>query len=236
MSLTVKLAFPELVTVTDFVALLFPTNTPRKLRLAGDSVIAGAVPVPLKATLCGLPAALSVTLTVDVRLPVLVGLNTALIVQLALAASVDPQVFVCVKSRRLPPVTLMPFNESVDVPVLVSVTTCAVLLVPTVWLPKVNEVGESRTVGCANNKVENANTADTAAHCQAASLYVKRISRRTSRFSAVLGGITYCALPGRKKSSKNQPAVGLRLCNFLHASCGVFLLRISLNFSTDFAD
>ena len=170
MLLTVKLAFPELVTVTAFVALLLPINTPLKLRLVGDSVTAGAVPVPLKATLCGLPAALSVTLTVDVRVPVLVGVNTTLIVQLALLASVDPQVFVCVKSRRSPPVSLMPINDSVDVPVLVTVTTCAALLVPTVWLPKVNEVGDSFTVGCANNKVENAKIADTAAHCQAASL------------------------------------------------------------------
>jgi hypothetical protein len=96
MSLTVKLAFPELVKVTAFVALLLPTNTPLKLRLVGDSVTAGAVPVPLKATLCGLPAALSVTFTVDVRLPVWVGVNTTLIVQLALAASVGPLVFVCV--------------------------------------------------------------------------------------------------------------------------------------------
>jgi hypothetical protein len=169
-SLTVKLAFPELVTVTDFVALLFPTSTPLKLRLVGDSVTAGAVPVPLKATLCGLPAALSVTLTADARFPVLVGVNTTLMVQLALAPSVAPQVFVCVKSRRFSPVTLIPINDSVDVPVLVSVTTCAALLVPTVWLPKAKEVGDSATVGCANNKVENANTADTTAHCQAASL------------------------------------------------------------------
>jgi hypothetical protein len=95
MSLTVKLAVPELVTVTDCVALFFPTSTPLKLRLAGDSVTAGAVPVPLKATLCGLPAALSVTFTVAVRLPVLVGVNTTLIVQLAFAASDPWQLFVC---------------------------------------------------------------------------------------------------------------------------------------------
>jgi hypothetical protein len=48
--------------------------------------------VPLKGTLCGLPVALSAMLTEAVRLPVRVGVNTTLMVQLALTASVDPQV------------------------------------------------------------------------------------------------------------------------------------------------
>jgi hypothetical protein len=98
MSLIVKPAVPVLLTVTVCVALLFPTNTPLKLRLAGVSVTTGATPVPLKDTLCGLPEALSAMLTVDVPLPVLVGVKTTLIAQLALTPRDDPQLLVCEKS------------------------------------------------------------------------------------------------------------------------------------------
>ena len=93
--LTVKLAVPVFVTVTVCGELLFPTNTPAKLTPTVDSVTAGATPVPLKATLCGLPAALSLMLTVDVRLPVLLGVKTTLMVQLLLAPKDDPQLLVC---------------------------------------------------------------------------------------------------------------------------------------------
>ncbi len=54
----------------------------------------GYVPVPDKGTCCGLPAALSVTLSAALRVPVAVGLNVTLIVQLAAAASELPQVYV----------------------------------------------------------------------------------------------------------------------------------------------
>src|SRR6266481_61113 len=85
MLLTVKLAVPVLVSVTGAAALVIPTNTP----------------VPLIGTLCGLPAALSVILTVDDRLPVLVGLKVTLIVQLAFAARDEGQVLVSEKSAVL---------------------------------------------------------------------------------------------------------------------------------------
>ena len=50
MLLIVKLAVPELVTVTGDAVLLVPTNTPVKLRPIGVSVTAGATPVPLNGT------------------------------------------------------------------------------------------------------------------------------------------------------------------------------------------
>jgi hypothetical protein len=91
-ALTVKVAVPGLFSVMDFVELLFPTNTPVKLRLAGATVAAGATPVPLKGTVCGLPAALSLMLSEDDRLPVFTGVNVTLIVQLAFTARVFPHV------------------------------------------------------------------------------------------------------------------------------------------------
>jgi hypothetical protein len=51
-------------------------------------------PVPLRATLCGEPVALSVMVSVPVRVPVVVGVKVTEIVQLAPAATLVPQVLV----------------------------------------------------------------------------------------------------------------------------------------------
>ena len=56
-----------------------------------------ATPVPLSATICGLPGALSVTETVPFRLPDALGVNVTLMVQAAPDARVEPQVWVSPK-------------------------------------------------------------------------------------------------------------------------------------------
>ncbi len=56
-----------------------------KLRLAGESVTGGALPVPLRPTVCGLLLALSTTVIDPLAAPVVVGLKVTLIVQDALA-------------------------------------------------------------------------------------------------------------------------------------------------------
>ncbi len=97
MLLIVSVAVPLLVSVTACAALVLPTCWLPKLRLVLERVTAGAAgatPVPVRLTLCGLPAALSVIDTVPVRVPVAVGVNVTLIVQLAAAATDAPQVFV----------------------------------------------------------------------------------------------------------------------------------------------
>jgi len=71
-----------------------PTATFPKFRLVGKRLTTGATPVPLNETFCGLPAALSVTDSVPVRLPVPVGVNVTLIVQLAPAPRLIPQLLV----------------------------------------------------------------------------------------------------------------------------------------------
>jgi hypothetical protein len=50
--------------------------------------------VPASETLCGLPLALSVMVTLAKRLPVAVGLKVTLMEQFAPAATLAPQVFV----------------------------------------------------------------------------------------------------------------------------------------------
>jgi len=84
-------------------------------------------PVPDSVTFCGLPAALSLTLSAAVRVPVAVGLNVILIVQLAPAASELPQVCVWAKSPALIPVIAMPVMLKLVVPTFFSVTVFAAL-------------------------------------------------------------------------------------------------------------
>ena len=86
----VNVVVPTLVSVTVFAAVVVPTVTEPKFKLVGESF--AVVPVPLRETVCGLPAALSVMLTAALRELLAVGLKVTLIVQLAAAASELPQV------------------------------------------------------------------------------------------------------------------------------------------------
>jgi hypothetical protein len=127
--------------------LVVPTSWLANVRLVGVSVTTGAVPLPLSVTLCGLPVALSVTVTLAVRLPVAAGEKVTEMVQPALAASVDGHVFVCVKSPAFVPVTPMLEMVSEPVPVFVRVVVCATVVVPTCCEPNARLVGLSVTAG-----------------------------------------------------------------------------------------
>jgi len=90
-------AVPEFVSVTLCAALGVPTAWLPKSRLAGEKLATGpfaGVPVPVRLTVCGLFAALSVKVIDPVRVPVAVGVNVTLIVQLPATATKLPQVFV----------------------------------------------------------------------------------------------------------------------------------------------
>jgi hypothetical protein len=69
-------------------------------------------------------------LSAAVRVPNAVGLNLTLIVQLAPTANELPHVWVLAKSLTLGPVIAIRVILKIAVPVLVSVTIFAVLLVP----------------------------------------------------------------------------------------------------------
>ena len=73
-------------------------------------------------------------------LPAAVGPKVTEIVQLAVAASVLAQSFVCENSVLFEPIEVM---FSVALPVFASVTVCAAEFVPTVCEPKVNELVDS---------------------------------------------------------------------------------------------
>lgn len=83
---------PELVIVKVCAALVVMMLCVPKLRLVGVTVT--IPPVPVRATDCGLPVALSVMTMVPVRAPATVGVNFTVIVQLPAAATEVPQLFV----------------------------------------------------------------------------------------------------------------------------------------------
>jgi hypothetical protein len=104
------------------------------------------MPVPVSATVCGLPAALSATLTFAVRVPEAVGVNVTLMEQDAPAATDPPQVLVSEKSPAFAPVMLTLVTVNVAVPLLVRVTTKGALDVPTVWLANARLAGVNTTL------------------------------------------------------------------------------------------
>jgi hypothetical protein len=136
---------PVFFIVMVLAALVVPTACLANVSLVGVAVTTtvGALPVPVRLTICGEFVAPSVMESVPVRVPVVVGLNVTDIVQLALLpASTVPHGVV-------PPATAEKFplaaNESdvLAVPVFFSVTTFAALVVPTVCAENVSVVGET---------------------------------------------------------------------------------------------
>ena len=126
-----RTALPVLVRVTDFVALVVPRFWPPKLSDPTERLTAGPLPVPVKATVCGLPGRLSAMLTAAARAPGTVGENFTRIVQLAFCARLLPHVLVSEKSAGFAPVILMLVMVKLALPVFVKVTVWEELVVPT---------------------------------------------------------------------------------------------------------
>jgi hypothetical protein len=130
---------PRFVTVIVCGWLAVPLLCVPKLRLVGEKFI--TVPVPVRATVCGLLVALSVTVNVPVNAPLLVGANETSMVQVAPAVKLVGQLLVWLKGA----VAAMLEIVTAEVPALVSVASCEVLVVPTVWVVKVIVAGEMET-------------------------------------------------------------------------------------------
>ena len=103
--------------------------------------------MPVNATVCGEPAALSATLTFALTEPLAVGVNVTLIVQLEPLVSVEPQVFVCPKLLELAPVIVTAMPVMVAVPLFVSVMGDDALVVESVPSVSVSDVGENVATG-----------------------------------------------------------------------------------------
>jgi len=110
-------------------------------------------PVPLNATVCGLPVALSAMFNVAVRAPFAPGVNTTLIVQLAPAASVPVALHPApdegrgtAKSSASSPLIVNPLKVTVAVLVFFTVTLNGALVVLTACEPNVKLLGVTVTV------------------------------------------------------------------------------------------
>lgn len=105
--LIVSVEVPVFVNVATFCPPIPPTTTDTQLRFAGLAEALPDVelaPVPVKATLWGLPVAESVKLSVAVRVPLAAGLNTTETVQVPEAARLVPHVLpAMVKSAAFVP-------------------------------------------------------------------------------------------------------------------------------------
>lgn len=147
---TVSTEPPLFVSVMVWAALVEPIPCDENVRLAGASVTAATTPLPVKATVCGLPAALSVMDADAERAPVVDGSKVTLIVQNAPEATGEPQVFVWLKSEAFAPVRLTLLMLSGTPPVFVTVMFCPVLVVPTACDPKeIPPEGARLTAGTA---------------------------------------------------------------------------------------
>jgi hypothetical protein len=140
------------VSVTDCAAEVVATRCDPKARLVGlsDTAGAGCVPVPVRPRACGLSAASSVIDTLAPRLPVALGLNVTLRVQVAPAASVSGasgQSLLWAKSAAFVPETPIPVIVSGAEPEFLSVDVCEPLVVPISCPPKARLVGVSVTAG-----------------------------------------------------------------------------------------
>lgn len=115
--------------VTFLLALVAPTRAVKD-RDAGLTVT-GWVPVPLRATLCGLLIASSVMVRAALLALAAVGAKIRLIVQEDWNGNVAPQVDgVCRKSPLLAPVTAMEAILTRTPVLFVTVTVCAVPVLP----------------------------------------------------------------------------------------------------------
>ena len=85
----VKAALPVLVRVTGAVAGV-PTGWSPKFTLGGESITAGAAPVPESEPVCGLFEALSVIVTAPFRMPATLGVNVTEIAHFEPAAKFPP--------------------------------------------------------------------------------------------------------------------------------------------------
>jgi hypothetical protein len=106
-------------------------------------VLVEAMPAPLRRAECGEPEALSVILTVPLRLPTTAGVKLTEIVQLLPAATVEPHVLVWAKS----PDTSMRVTVSAAVPSFDSVSSWLTLAVPRDWLAKLSTAGLREACG-----------------------------------------------------------------------------------------
>jgi hypothetical protein len=116
MPVMVRAAVPGFESVIGSAVAAVPTSVLGKASGFGLSTACGAVPIPVRAAVCGDPVALSTTEIAALRLPLAAGVNVTVMVQLAPAAREAPQLFDWPKLVAFVPVTEMLVMVSAAVP------------------------------------------------------------------------------------------------------------------------
>jgi len=124
-------ALPVLVIVTLIGDAVVFTRVLGKVTAVAENVATGAIPLPPKDTVCGLPEALSATFSVAPKVIADAGVKVTVMVHVAEAASVAPQVLDSAKSVGFVPVIVMPVIVRVLLPGLDNVVDNPVAVVPT---------------------------------------------------------------------------------------------------------
>lgn len=134
---------PVFVTVAACAALFVPCAWLPNATTVGATVYGGATPDPVSATVCVPAPPPALTLSVPFFNPGEVGLNTTLIVQVALTATDVPQVLVCANEWALVPESVMLVIGSATAPVFVTVVDMGALATFVVSLPNAKDAGDS---------------------------------------------------------------------------------------------
>lgn len=117
----------------------------------GEAATEKSEPVPVRVTVCGLPAASCVTVYVPLRAPPAVGAKVMLMVQLAPASRLLPQLCVWAKS----PETVKLLIVMGAPPLLESVSVWGALVEPTIWGAKPRLVVERLSEGLSGTRTTN---------------------------------------------------------------------------------
>lgn len=136
---------PVFERVTDCAAAVVPTTVLPKAKLEGANETPGAMPTPLRATVCIPPLALSLMVITPVCVPLATGVKVAAMTQvLPACTAVEVEHVVPASSAKLP-LMVRALISSGLLPVFVRITVCAAAAVPATVLPKARLDGLSVT-------------------------------------------------------------------------------------------
>jgi hypothetical protein len=167
------------------------------------------MPVPVKFTNCGLPAALSAMLKVAEREPVACGAKVTPIEQFPPATTLDPQLVVCRKSPALAPPTEIAVILSSALPELVSVTLCTGLVTP--WFSEVKErlLGEVVAAGAGGGPVLALPPPPQPTHIEASTI----VPERTNHARCLARLETTASVLSIRNAHRRRPAQAKLKCN-----------------------
>jgi hypothetical protein len=111
------------------------------VKLEGERLTTGVVPVPVSATGANGVAASLLMVIVAVWVPVAVGLKTTLTLQAPEAGTMVPQLFTAENWAAEGPLMVIPVMFTGNAVPLVKVTACAAVVAPRFALPKLSAVG-----------------------------------------------------------------------------------------------